>query len=69
MCEPRDRIRAAFRAFIDLPEEDRKEQCFAFRRLLKWMDVLEIEKESRVGLLFLFFFAYVLDYHTFTIYK
>lgn len=69
VCEPRDRIRAAFRAFIDLPEEDRKEQCFAFRQLLKWMDVLEIEKESRVGLLFLFFFAYVLDYHTFTIYK
>jgi cholesterol 7alpha-monooxygenase len=59
VCEPRDRIKAAFRAFIDLPEEQRSEQCFAFKNLLKWMDVMEIGKESRVGLLFLFFFAWV----------
>jgi hypothetical protein len=57
VCGPRDRIRAAFRAFINLPEEQRGEQCFAFKHLLRWMDVLEIDKESRIGLLFLFFFA------------
>lgn len=57
VCEPRDRIRAAFRAFIDMPEEQRSEQCFAFKHLLRWMEVLDIDKESRVGLLFLFFFA------------
>lgn len=57
VCAPRDRVRAAFRAFINLPEEQRSEQCFAFQQLLKWMEVLEIGKESRVGLLFLFFFA------------
>lgn len=57
VCEPRDRIRKAFRHFIDLPEEERPEQCYAFKNLLRWMDVLDIGKESRVGLLFLFFFA------------
>ncbi|KAK9446327.1 cytochrome p450 [Metarhizium brunneum] len=57
LCEPRDRIKAAFRAFVNLPEEQRSEQCLAFKHLLRWMDVLEIDNESRIGLLFLFFFA------------
>lgn len=57
VCEPRDRIRAAFRAFVRMPEDQRSEQCYAFKNLLKWMDVLGIGEESRVGLLFLFFFA------------
>ncbi|KAH7323167.1 cytochrome P450 [Stachybotrys elegans] len=57
VCGPRDRIKAAFRAFIRLPEEQRSEQCYAFENLLKWMEVLNMEEESRIGLLFLFFFA------------
>ncbi|PCG95288.1 Cytochrome P450 [Penicillium occitanis (nom. inval.)] len=40
-----------------MPEEQRSEQCFAFKHLLRWMEVLDIDKESRVGLLFLFLFA------------
>ncbi|KID84965.1 cytochrome p450 [Metarhizium guizhouense ARSEF 977] len=60
VCEPRDRIKAAFRAFVNLPEEQRSEQCFAFKHLLRWMDVLGIDNEPRIGLLFLFFFAGVL---------
>lgn len=57
VCGPRDRIRAALRAFINMPEEQRSEQCFAFRQLLRWMDVMQIDIESRIGLFFLFFFA------------
>ena len=57
VCEPRDRIRAALRHFVRLPEDQRDKQCFAFKQLLRWMDVMDMETESRVGLLFLFFFA------------
>ncbi|RWA05739.1 hypothetical protein EKO27_g9358 [Xylaria grammica] len=57
VCASRDRVKAALRAFIKLPEEQRSEQCFAFKELLRWMDVLDIGEESRVGLLLLFFFA------------
>jgi hypothetical protein len=57
VCGPRDKLRAALRAFISLPEEQRSEQCLAFKLLLRRMELMEIDMESRIGLLFLFFFA------------
>ncbi|KJZ78259.1 hypothetical protein HIM_02297 [Hirsutella minnesotensis 3608] len=57
LCGPRDRIKAALRAFISQPEEERSGQCLAIQRLLRWMEVMKIDLDSRVGLLFLFFFA------------
>lgn len=57
VCKPRDRIRAALRAFIRLSEHERSEQCFAFKTILKLMEVLDFSEESRVAFLFLIFFA------------